>query len=224
MTYQVLTTDPLATTRPVAVTLGVEGRLLDRFDLGRGSIRRSVFLPESYRYRPPPSPPVFGERLPGRSALPLTVEVSRLWTPYLTGSLDGRFLGVAVFAPSFRAPEPDDELGLIPSLDMSEAGARWTGARYSVSVDVAPHSGRLVVPLRPARWDGRPVVVEAFWDDRLVSSLVLGEDRWHDLRLDLRGLAARGVLTLQADRVWRPPIAAVAGEGRHAALQIGAWR
>ena len=221
MTLQVMTTDPRATTRPVTVTLSVEGRLLDRFDLGRGTIRRSIFLPESYRYRPPPSPPVFGERLPGRPALPLTIEVSRLWTPHLMGSLDGRFLGVVVFAPSFRAPEPDEELGLIPSLGRLETGVRWTGARYSLSVDVAAHSNGLVVPLRPAGWDGTSVAVEAFWDDRLVNSLLLGEDRWHDLRVDVAGPARRGILTLQADRVWRPPLTGFVIDRRYAALQIG---
>ena len=221
MTLQVLTTDPGTVTRPVTVTLRVGPRLLDRFDLGRGSVRRSLFLPESYRFRPPPAPPVFGERLPGRPALPLTVEVSRVWTPYLSGSLDGRFLGVAVFSPSFRDPAADDELGLVPSPGGSEAGSRWTGARYSVAIDRAEHPKGLTVPVRPAVWDGTPVTVEAFWDDRLVRSVVLGEDGWFRLPVHAAGSGRLGIVTLQASRVWRPASDSFVRDRRYVGLRIG---
>ena len=223
MTLQVLTTDPRAAARPVTVTFSVEGRLLDRFDLRRGSTLRSVFLPESYRYRPPPSPPAFGELLPGRAALPLTVEVSRLWTPSLMGSLDGRFFGVAVFAPTFRAAHSDEELGVIRSLDGTEPGVRWAGPRYSASVDVPSPSSGLAVPLRPGVWDGTPVSVEAFWDERRVGSYVLGDDRWREVRIALPTSASHGVLTLQADRAW-PTAMTSAVDRPYAALRIGPWR
>jgi len=221
MTLQLRTTDPLAPARPVTVNLSIEDRLLDRFDLAREVVTRVLFLPESYRYRPPPTLPVFGERLPGRSALPLTVEVSRPWSPYRTGSLDGRYLGVAVFAPSFRALEPGEELGLLPTPRGEQVGVRWAAARCSLSVSLPSAEATLDLPLRPVGWDGTPVQLEAFWDDRAVALLTLEADRWHELRVEVAAAARRGVLTLQADRALRLDPTGLAVDLRYAALRLG---
>jgi O-antigen ligase len=114
MTIEVGTIDPRAATRPVTVTLSVNGRLVDRFELRRGGLIRSVFLPEALGYRPPEEPIPFGECRPDRASVPLTVEVSRLWSPSLRGSSDGRLLGAAVFKPSFRDLWPGEDPGTDP--------------------------------------------------------------------------------------------------------------
>jgi O-antigen ligase len=224
MTLEVRTTDPQANERPVTVTLSIEGRRLDRFELAREAVTRTLFLPESYRYRPPAALPPFGERVPGRPALPLTVEVSRLWTPYRTGSLDGRFLGVAVFAPSFRAVQPGEELGFLPPPRGGEMGVRWTGTRCSLSVSLPSERATLVLPLRPASGDEIPLRVEAFWDDHVVDTLVLRADRWHELRVEVAAETRRGVLTLQADRDVRPDWRGSLLDIRHTSLRIGSVR
>jgi O-antigen ligase len=224
MTIEIRTTDPQANARPVTVTLSIEGRRLDRFELAREAVTRTLFLPESYSYRPPPAPPLFGERIPERPALPLTVEVSRLWTPYRTGSLDGRFLGVAVFAPSFRAVQPGEELGFLPPPRGGEMGVRWTGTRCSLSVSLPSERATLVLPLRPASGDEIPLRVEAFWDDHVVDTLALRADRWHELRVEVAAETRRGVLTLQADRDVRPDWRGSLLDIRHTSLRIGSVR
>jgi hypothetical protein len=222
MTLKVRTTDPLVHARPVTVTLSIGGRHLDRFDLTRGVVTRTLFLPESYRYRPPPTLPAFGERLSRRSALPLTVEVSRLWSPRLFGSSDGCYLGVAIYAPSFRDIAPGEELGLVPAPGAEEGGARWTAARSSLSVSLQSDHATLVLPVRPAVWDGNPLTLEAFWDDHVVDSLTLQADRWYELQVDVAASAQRGVLTLQADRALRPNSRTLLLERRHVATRATA--
>jgi hypothetical protein len=214
MTLQVMTTDPWSETRPVTVTLAIGDRVLDRFALFRGATRRSVFLPEAYLHRPPPSPPPFGERLVTRPPVPLDVEVSRLWSPSLYGSLDGRFLGVAVFEPSFREPRPGEEIGTIASPDEKGPGVRWARPRWSLSIDVPADCSELLVPVRPAVSGGPPVEVEAFWDDRPVGLTRLAVDRWEPMHIALPTSARRGVLTLQADHLWprRGPVGRLPGE------------
>ena len=110
MTIEVGTIDPRAATRPLTVTLSVNGRRADRFELRRGGLTRSVFLPEALGYQPPEEPIPFGECRPDHASVPLTVEVSRLWSPSLRGSPDGRLLGVSVFKPAFRDLQPGEDL------------------------------------------------------------------------------------------------------------------
>ena len=226
LTIEVATSDPGAATRPVTVTLSVSGRLLDRFDLRRGGLTRSVFMPEALWYRPPPRAIPFGECLPDRASVPLTVEVSRLWSPYVKGSSDGRLLGVAVFAPSFRTLRPGEDLGLYPAEFVEGRSARWMGARASVFVALPAERSRVVVPVRAPkpRLGTRPVRVEAFWNEQNVVALSLSDDRWHDLRLEAGGSSRQGILTLEVDQTWPPNTLGIAGDWGHVGLQVGAIR
>jgi hypothetical protein len=223
-TIQVLTTDPTAAVDPVTVSLSTQGRLLDRFDLRKGAVSRSFFLPEAFLYHVPAEPPPFGECLPGRPGLPLRVEVGRLWTPYLTGTLDARFLGVAVFSPTFSALEPGAELGLIPAPPTAEPGARWAAPRSSFSISLPAERSTLVARIGPAESSSLPVLVEAFWDERAVGSLSLLDERWQELRVRVSAESRRGVLTLQANRAWPLPMSGFAVDRRYAALRIGPIR
>jgi hypothetical protein len=108
MTLDLSTADPSAARRPVVVTLSSAGRLLDRFPLARGGITRTIVLSEARRYQPPVQTIPFGECLSGVRSIPLTVEVSRLWSPQAFGSPDGRLFGVRLYAPTFRAPRAGD--------------------------------------------------------------------------------------------------------------------
>ena len=89
---------------PVEVTVRVGERVVDRFPIPtRAALDRRIDLPEAIGFRAPATPVPFGECLPDRLAIPLSVEVGSLWSPRTDGLQEYRHLGVALLPPAFSA-------------------------------------------------------------------------------------------------------------------------
>jgi len=90
---------------PVAVTVRVGERVADRFVIPtRAAVDRRIPLPEAEGFRPPAAPVPFGECLPDRIAVPLSVDVDSVWSPATAGFPEYRHLGVALVPPSYVTP------------------------------------------------------------------------------------------------------------------------
>jgi len=83
---------------PVAVSLRVGHRLVDRFELDKpGRIERVVLVPEAEGVHPLKTPVPFGDCSAEAPTLRLEVEVSNVWTRLMAKGLqDYRHLGVAI--------------------------------------------------------------------------------------------------------------------------------
>jgi O-antigen ligase len=103
LSLRMLTADPDASNRPIAVSIRVNGKILDRFEL-KDVVVRSFDLQQSELVRPPEGERPFGQCVKGPRSVHLSVEVSRTWSPFSRGvSGDTRHLGVAVFEPKFSS-------------------------------------------------------------------------------------------------------------------------
>jgi hypothetical protein len=90
---------------PVTVTLRVGERLVDRFEIPtRAAVERQIDLPESIGLRAPARPIPFGECLPDRRGVALTVEASSVWSAASSGEADNRHRGVALTEPTYGPP------------------------------------------------------------------------------------------------------------------------
>lgn len=107
MRLQVLAAHPDLAVNPVTVSIRVERRLLDRFSLDKPvANERTLFLPQSEGPVREKALVPFGQCVEAAHPLRLTIETSRIWSPFSVGqSGDTRHLGLAVFEPSF-SPGP----------------------------------------------------------------------------------------------------------------------
>ncbi len=225
MTVELGTSDPRARVEPVTVSLSLGPLILDRVALRRGATARTYFLPEAPPASPVPKIP-FGDCVAGIPSLPLTVEVDRLWSPKSYGSWDGRIFGVTLFAPTFRAVAPADELGFYRVQTGDGRTVRWMGARASLVLPPPAADSLITVPVRAPGLDpsGPPVEVAAFVNRQRAAGLSLRDGSWRELRAPAARSRDPVVLTLQVERPrWRDTLR-VANAYSYVALQVGEAR
>lgn len=228
VTVPLFVAEPGVTKRPMTVSLGVNGRLVDRFEIrSNASVGRSFYLLEAMSAPHGTGPIPFGQCVASASPLRLSVEVNRTWSPFSQGfGDDTRHLGVAVLAPTYAPPRPAMELGLSAAEAAEDRLIRWTGPRASLGVELPGEAASVSVPLRAANPDveRNPVQVRAYWNGEPRASGSLANHDWHDLRIDVSDPNRWGVLTLQLDRVWQPKASGVGADTRSLGVQMGAPR